>query len=152
MQRLAEGRIDMGVMYTPQSRPGLVVEKLLDECLVLVSSDPQALPEPSAGYVYVDWGPEFQSQHDHSFPHFRGPEIIVGIGWLGLQHILAQGGSGYFPLRLARPHVAAGHLSVIQAAPQFSLPAYTVRSADGDPAILDSALHIMRGLAQRAAN
>lgn len=152
MQRLTEGRIDIGVMYTPQSRPGLVVERLLDECLVLVSSDPQAPPEPGVGYIYVDWGPEFQSQHSHTFPHFRGPEIIVGIGWLGLQHILARGGSGYFPIRLARPHVDAGRLSVIQSAPRFSLPAYTVHSADGDATLLGSALHIMRNLAQHVAN
>ena len=31
MQRLIEGRIDIGVMYTPQSRPGLNVELLLEE-------------------------------------------------------------------------------------------------------------------------
>ncbi len=31
MQRLIEGRIDIGVMYTPQRRPGLNVELLLEE-------------------------------------------------------------------------------------------------------------------------
>ena len=29
MQGLFDGRPDIGVMYTPQSRPGMVVEKLL---------------------------------------------------------------------------------------------------------------------------
>jgi DNA-binding transcriptional LysR family regulator len=40
MQGLVEGRIDIGVMYTPQSRPGLKVEQLFEEQLVLVSTDP----------------------------------------------------------------------------------------------------------------
>ena len=31
MQGLVEGRIDIGVMYTPQSRPGLKVEQLFEE-------------------------------------------------------------------------------------------------------------------------
>ena len=31
MQSLVEGRMDIGVMYTPQSRPGLKVEQLFEE-------------------------------------------------------------------------------------------------------------------------
>lgn len=149
MQHLIEGRLDIGVMYTPQSRPGLIVERLLEEELVLVSSDERAPPEPASGYVYVDWGPEFRSRHSNAFPKFGGPEIIAGIGWLGLQHILSAGGAGYFPTRLARTHIAAGRLFVVDAAPRFSLPAYTVQSAQADTALLASALHILRDLARR---
>jgi DNA-binding transcriptional LysR family regulator len=47
MQGLVEGRIDIGVMYTPQSRPGLKVERLLEEQLVLVST--RAALEPGLG-------------------------------------------------------------------------------------------------------
>jgi LysR family transcriptional regulator, flagellar master operon regulator len=35
MQGLVEGLIDIGVMYTPQSRPGLKVEQLFEEQLIL---------------------------------------------------------------------------------------------------------------------
>ena len=42
MQGLVEGRIDIGVMYTPQSRPGLKVEQLFEEQLILVSTDPNS--------------------------------------------------------------------------------------------------------------
>ena len=37
MQGLIEGHIDIGVMYTPESRPGLKVEHLFDERQVLAS-------------------------------------------------------------------------------------------------------------------
>ncbi len=40
MQGLIEGTVDIGVMYTPTSRPGLVVEPLFDETLLLVTNDP----------------------------------------------------------------------------------------------------------------
>ncbi len=149
MQRLIEGRIDIGVMYTPQSRPGLVVERLLEEELILVSSVKRAPPEPASGYVYVDWGPEFRSRHSSAFPQFAGPEIIAGIGWLGLQHILSAGGAGYFPIRIARRHIDAGSLFAVDGAPRFSLPAYTVHGAEGDSGLLASALHILRDLARR---
>jgi len=39
MQSLIEGTVDIGVMYTPTSRPGLVVEPLFDETLLLVTND-----------------------------------------------------------------------------------------------------------------
>lgn len=147
MQGLVEGRIDIGVMYTPQSRPGLKVEPLLEERLVLVSTSPAGRPEPEAGYVYIDWGPEFYARHGASFPDFIGPGLSANIGWLGLQHVLENGGSGYFPLRLVRPHLDAGRLNRRLGAPEFSLPAYVVYPADADTEIFGTALAGMRNLA-----
>jgi len=138
------------VMYTPQSRPGLKVEMLLEERLILVSTDPAAAPEPGPGYVLIDWGPEFYARHSASFPNFIGPGLTANIGWLGLQHVTAQGGSGYFPARLVRDHLDAGRLTHLKEAPSFSLPAYAVYPADLDPAILDPALSAMRRLAAAA--
>jgi len=150
MLGLVEGRIDIGVMYTPQSRPGLKVEMLLEERLILVSTDPAAAPEPGPGYVLIDWGPEFYARHSASFPNFIGPGLTANIGWLGLQHVTAQGGSGYFPARLVRDHLDAGRLTHLKEAPSFSLPAYAVYPADLDPEILDPALSAMRRLAAAA--
>jgi len=150
MLGLVEGRIDIGVMYTPQSRPGLKVEMLLEERLILVSTDPAAAPEPGPGYVLIDWGPEFYARHSASFPNFIGPGLTANIGWLGLQHVTAQGGSGYFPARLVRDHLDAGRLTHLKEAPSFSLPAYAVYPADLDPEILDPALGAMRRLAAAA--
>ena len=67
MQDLIEGRIDIGVMYTPQSRPGLKLERLFEEKRVMVSTDPKGKPEPQPGYVYVDWGPEFYTRYSACF-------------------------------------------------------------------------------------
>ena len=84
MQGLIEGRTDIGVMYTPQSRPGLKIEQLFEEKLILVSTDPKGKPEPRSGYVYVDWGPEFYARHTACFPNFAGPSLSANIGWLGI--------------------------------------------------------------------
>ena len=81
MQGLVEGRLDIGVMYTPQSRPGLKVEPLLEERLILVSTEPDRLPQPGPGYIYIDWGPEFYARHSASFPEFVGPALSANIGW-----------------------------------------------------------------------
>ena len=150
MLGLVEGRIDIGVMYTPQSRPGLTIEKLLEERLILVAADPMAPPEPGPGYVFIDWGPEFYARHSASFPNFIGPALTANIGWLGLQHVLAEGGAGYFPARLVRDHLETGRLTQLKEAPVFSLPAYVVYPADLDAALLAPALGAMRRLAAAA--
>ncbi len=147
MQGLVEGRLDIAVMYTPQIRPGLKVEPLLEEKLVLVSTDPAGRPEPGTGYVYIDWGPEFYARHNASFPDFIGPALTANIGWLGLQHILENGGSGYFPVRLVRRYLEAGRLTSPREAPEFSLPAYVVYPTDSDPELFGMALNAMRDLA-----
>lgn len=133
MQGLVEGRLDIGVMYTPQNRPGLVVQPLHEETLVYVTTDPEASDMPCEGYVYVDWGPEFASQHSASFPEFSGARLTANVGWLGLQHILAYGGSGYFPLRLVKNDLVLGRLHRRPEAPDFTLPAYVVYQAEPDP-------------------
>ena len=148
MAGLIEGRTDIGVMYTPQSRPGLKIEQLFEEKLILVSTERKARPEPQPGYVYVDWGPEFYARHTACFPNFAGPSLSANIGWLGLQHVLENGGSGYFPKRIVLPHLKAKRLSVIAGAPEFSMPAYVVYPLDYDRDLFGSALEIMHRMGE----
>ena len=152
MQGLEEGRIDIGVMYTPENRPGLRVEPLLEERLVLVAS---AASEPSMpgttdlSYVYVDWGPEFAAQHSAAYPDHAGSGLTGNIGWLALQHILAAGGSGYFPARLVNAHVAQGQLEIVPDAPVFGLPGYLVYAEDAQQSAVGEAVQIIREVAGR---
>jgi DNA-binding transcriptional LysR family regulator len=148
MQGLVEGRLDIGVMYTPESRPGLIVEPLLEETLVLVSTGPAKRERPGPGYVYVDWGPEFYARHSASFPDLVGPALTVNIGWLGLHHILEHGGSGYFPLRLVRSYLEERRLTRLSGAPVFSQPAYLVYPAEERADYLEAALEEIRRLAR----
>src|ERR1022692_1906235 len=97
MEALIEGRANIGVMYAPQARPGLTVEPLLEEQLVMVSTRAKPPREPQSDYIYVDWGPEFFAQHSLAFPGFSGAALTVNNGWLGLQYLFANGGAGYLP-------------------------------------------------------
>ena len=129
MRQLSEGLIDVGVMYSPLSRPGLHTEKLLEERLVLVSTTPREMGQWDGDYIFVDWGPEFRAAHSQSFPDLSTPAISVGLGALGLQHILANGGFGYFPMRVVRPYLADNRLYQIAEAPEFRRPAFMVYPA-----------------------
>jgi LysR family transcriptional regulator, flagellar master operon regulator len=151
MDALIEGRANIGVMYTPQVRPGLTVELLLDERLVMVSTRADPPRNPGKDYVYVDWGPEFFAQHSLAFPTFSGAALTVNIGWLGLHHILASGGTGYFPARMLREHELAGQLHRVPGAPEFRLPAYVCFPARADSEPLALALDTIRRVAADAA-
>jgi DNA-binding transcriptional LysR family regulator len=152
MQALIDGRSNIGVMYTPQARPGLTVELLLEERLVMVSTRTHPPAEFQRDYVYVDWGPEFFAQHALAFPDFAGATLTVNIGWLGLQRILAFGGSGYFPARMVREHEAAGRLHRVPGAPEFRLPAYLCFPAQAEKSEpLALALDTIRRVAIEAA-
>jgi len=146
MRSLIEGSMDIGMMYTPQHSPGLQVEHLFDETLVLLATDP-GKSWPNDDYVYVDWGPGFYAQHINSYPHLERPAQVVNIGWLAVQLILSNGGSGFLPVRIAEPLVKAQKLFPVPDSPQFKLPAYMVSPRDSDSFILQQVLDNLRTLA-----
>ncbi|GHE06077.1 transcriptional regulator [Defluviimonas sp. 20V17] len=139
MQSLVEGRMDIGVMFTPQRRPMLELLPLLNEHLVLVSTEPTSSMQPDS-YIHVDWGPEFDTRFRASFPEFPGPAISANIAWLGLQYLKINRGSGYFPRRLVEHQVDSGALFPVPGAPVFELPAWIVLREDRNKALVDPML------------
>ena len=145
MRHLIAGILDIGLMYTPTQSPGLVVEPLFDEKLVLVSSRPDD-KKPGDDYVYVEWGPGFYAQHARDYPDLERPPQIVNIGWLGIQLILSNGGSCFLPLRMAEPFLAAGSLFRVKNSPEYIHPAYIVYPRASDNPEMEQALQLMREL------
>jgi DNA-binding transcriptional LysR family regulator len=87
MRLLAEEIIDMGVMYTSQLRPGLQIEELLEDQLVLVSADSTVEDVETAlarNDVYVDCGQEFFAAHGTKLPGFQTPGVTLALGALRL--------------------------------------------------------------------
>jgi DNA-binding transcriptional LysR family regulator len=151
MNQVAEGVIDIAVMYAPQHRPGLKIELLMKEKLVLVTTARRKAKPRSGDYVYVDWGADFAAHHNLTFPELSNPGTYVGLGPLGLQYILKAGGSGYFRQNAVAPYLRSGRLGLVRGAPEFLYPAYAVYSEDADPKIVTPALAGLRrvGAAQQ---
>jgi DNA-binding transcriptional LysR family regulator len=148
MRRLVEGTLDIGVMYTPSHAPGLIVEHLFDETLVMVSTDPETR-FPGDDYVYVEWGPGFYAKHQESYPDLTRPPQVANIGWLGIQLILANGGSCFLPIRMARSLIQSGQLYQVASAPEFLHPAYMVFPREADSEVLQKAVEGLRELADK---
>ena len=146
MRSLIEGMLDVGLMYTPSHSPGLIVEHLFDETLVLVSSRWNDV-KPGEDYIYVDWGPGFYTQHAQSYPDLERPPQVVNIGWLGVQLILTNGGSCFLPARMAAPFIEAGRLYHVKGSPEYAHPAYMVYPRETDSTVLEQGLQGLRDLA-----
>lgn len=144
VERVASGMLDVAVVYAPQQRPGLRIELLIEEKLVLVTTRKGGpAPDPS-DYVYVDWGPDFAAQHALAFPELSHATVTAGLGPLGREYVVAAGGSGYFRLAVVRNHLEAGRLHRVRGAPEFLYPAYVVYADGADMGVLDASLEGLR--------
>jgi LysR family transcriptional regulator, flagellar master operon regulator len=143
INQVAAGLVDVAIMYAPQHRPGLKIDLLMEEKLVLVTSNPEAQLSDDMDYVYVDWGPDFVLHHGVSFPEAT-PGLFVNLGPFALRYVLSAGGSGYFRMSAVQPHIASGQLRLVPGTPQFSYPVYVVHSANADDAVLGPVLAGLR--------
>jgi DNA-binding transcriptional LysR family regulator len=143
---VASGLVDIAIMYAPQHRPGLEIDLLMEEELVLVTTDLQKYQPSDSRYVYVEWGSDFSLHHAVSFPD-NTPGLVANLGPLALAYVLSEGGSGYFRMNLVRPYLESGKLHLVPRAPQFSFPIYAIHSVNADVTALTSALTVLRAVA-----
>jgi Transcriptional regulator len=139
INQVASGMVDVAIMYAPQHRPGLKIDLLTEEKLVLVTTDPEARFLGGSEYVYTDWGPDFVLHHDTSLPDVA-PDLSFDLGPLALSYLLTAGGSGYARMSAVQPHLEEGRLHLVPEMPQFSYPVYAVHSANSDETVVGPAL------------
>src|SRR5688572_5554516 len=147
VNQVSEGILDIAVVYAPHQRPGLKIELLIEEKLVLVTTSRRGHGQRAADYVFVDWGPEFAARHNLAFPELANAGTFVGLGPLGLQYILRAGGSGYFRSNVVRKYLKDGRLRAVPGAAEISYPAYAVFSDSADARVVTPALVGLRHVA-----
>jgi DNA-binding transcriptional LysR family regulator len=148
LEQIAAGILDIAIVYAPHYRPGIGVEQLIEEKLVLVTTDAAASPPDAAEYVYVDWGPEFGEQHRLVYPQWSRPSVSSDFGPLAREYLLSTGGAGYFRLGVVRSHLESGRLRRVVGAPEFAYPAYAVYPEDAGQDVL---ARVLEGLRHAAA-
>lgn len=137
-ERLEQGVLDAVLVHQPDYWPGMQVEQLLEEKLILVRTPHMAEP-----YVYVDWGAHFRQQHDAALPEKARAGLTMDLGPLAIQYLVANGGSGYFRTRVAQPYLENGALIREADAPEFSYPVFLVYSRARKSAPLESAFSVL---------
>jgi DNA-binding transcriptional LysR family regulator len=138
-EKLEQGVMDAALVHQPHYWPGMQVEELLEEKLILVRS-----VEGSVPYVYVDWGEHFCRQHDAAHPEWARSGVTTNLGPLALRLLLEQGGSGYFRTRVVQSYLDEGLLVRESSAPEFSYPIYLVFSRERSLQRLEEAFAVLR--------
>lgn len=128
---LIEGVIQSALMYTPQLRPGLKVDKIMDEELVMVASwaNPN-LSNIADRYVFVDWGPEFVQAHSIHLGDLTNPGMTLALGTMVVDYMLNRAVAAYVPARAVSEHLAKGTLHLVPDAPRFPYPVYHIWRED----------------------
>jgi LysR family transcriptional regulator, flagellar master operon regulator len=135
--RVQSGSLDIAVMYTPHQRPGIEIAPMLEEELIAVTTLTGKQSMAVDTYIFVDWGPDFTSQHDAAFPGLRDAGLHVGLGPLALRYLLLVGGTGYFRTRAVQRYLKSGELKRVAGTPKFSYSAYAAYSTRTDPKLID---------------
>lgn len=151
MREMSEGVMDLAVIYRPEHRPGMVVEELLEDRLILVTARPDI---PLAeNYVFVDWGDQFRAAHAAEFPELHNPGLTMDLGALGVNLLINMGGAGYMPERVVGAHLDEGLLHEVKDAPDYQFPAYVVYQEEfSTPEIIACALGTLREIAREAVS
>ncbi len=139
IHQVASGLVDAALMYAPQHRPGLKIDLVMEEKLVLVTTSPDGRLLDELDYVHVDWSPDFLLHHDIRLPE-AAPGFFTNLGPLALGYILAAGGAGYFRMGAVKALISSGKLHLVPGMPQFSHPVYAVYSDNADDTVLSPAL------------
>jgi len=139
INRINNGVVDIAVVYRPEYMPGLKIELLLEEKLIMVRTPASAVP-----YVYIDWGPTFRKQHDAALPGKARTSLSMDFGLLALQYLLRHQGSGYFRARVVESYIEEGRLERVTHAPEFTYPIYAICRDNDNSDTTQAALKSLR--------
>lgn len=147
--RVAAGLLDVGVIYVAETRPGLEIETLFEDQLIMVSSDGEWLAEiDPARYVFADWGSGYDASHSNRLPMLAEQGAYLGLGSLVLPFLRRRGGTAYLPKRTATPVLQSGEFRLVRDAPPMARPVYVTyaSSALNDESVTEG-LYCLRAVA-----
>lgn len=144
-RQMTEGTVDLAVMYSPSLRPGITVEPLFEDVMVMVSTDADTVGV-NGDYIYVDWGEAFSVFHKELFPDEDHARITFRLGQVTLNYLLNNNGSAFMPLRLVEPYVRAGKLFIVEELPRFHLPVHIAWRNDIAKDVLEVAIGQLRAV------
>jgi DNA-binding transcriptional LysR family regulator len=144
---LLEGFVQVGLLYSPQLRPGLVAERILEEELVLVASWPTTMDGLQGRYVFVDWGPEFVGAHAQVLPDMTNPGLTFSLGALAAEYVVNRRAAAYLPARYVKKYLDSGQMHLVPGAPRFPYPVWAVWREDTDTEVRAVATEVLAAVA-----
>lgn len=148
---LVEGYVQAALMYTPSLRPGLRVEKVMDEELILCAPWKGHIDDLDGRYAFVDWGPEFLAQHAIDLPELTNPGLTLSLGALAADYIQRRQVAAYLPAAAVQRRIEAGILNPVEDAPSYPFPVWMVLREDLDTDLIEAAIDLVHEVADEVS-
>lgn len=144
---LVQSRLDVAVMHAAPDRHDLIVERLMDDELVLVTTDPEGGYEDR--YVDIAWPMDehARAQREQLVARAR---TTIDLGFSSVNYLIISQAAGYLPRRLVDPFVRAKRLHLAPDAPVFHSAVFVVRRVGQTSFGIEKSLTILRDLASLA--
>jgi LysR family transcriptional regulator, flagellar master operon regulator len=153
IRSMTDGVMQICLTYSPGFRPGLSVEKIMEDELVMVAPwENPTLDQLAGRYVYVDWGPDFHSFHNQHHAALSNPGLTLAMGAASGHYIAARGAAAYLPARIVRHYMQDGRLFLVEGAPTFTHVAWSVWRDDLDEDLAEVARRTLVDVAAQAAS
>lgn len=125
---ILDGTLDLALSFDPFLTSEICSQHIAQIDLVLVSSTQNINAERAMnqGYVYVDWGEQFASEHDAKYGKSFTPKLLTSTGRIALDYLLAKGGTAYLPNALAEPFIESGELFKVKGKHAMKRSIYAV--------------------------
>ncbi|MEN9063355.1 MULTISPECIES: LysR family transcriptional regulator [Ponticoccus] len=141
-----QGALDLAITHMPRALPGLRIDELSVDPLVLVSSIPRNLSDcDNQNYLHVDWSYGYREEHLDKLPQLQMSRFNIGYGEIALQYLLEGDGCAYLPSLMVAEHLTEGRLHRVADAPELSRPCYLVRQIEAvHPERVDMAVQALK--------
>lgn len=128
IRSLTAGRLDLAVMLDPPRVSELQSTRISQIELLLVTNQAETSLEQinEVGYVFVDWGTEFNMQHARLFSTPVAPILHTGQSQVALEFLLTHGGAAFLPKTLVSSHIRRKLLFPVQETPAARRDLYVV--------------------------
>jgi len=139
---LAEGFLDMAVLYDPVFRSDIGSQLLFEDKLILVAAcAPDAWKD---NYIRIEWGRGIGAQIASRFAVTPQSGLVLDLGGRSADWLVANKMAGYMPKRSVARMMAQGLLQQVEATPEFDFPAYISWRRDLDPALASELVESLR--------
>ncbi|MFO7603351.1 MAG: LysR family transcriptional regulator [Gammaproteobacteria bacterium] len=141
-RRIQNGTMDIAFIFDAPQQLGFESVKVATLPVVMVTSiKGVALDEAvNAHYILVEWGTSFAIAHAKHFPDMASPRIRVMLGRIGLDYLLANGGTAYMAEPMVSSLLKRKKLFRVKDAPVINRDVYAIYPATSTkPALIRDA-------------
>jgi DNA-binding transcriptional LysR family regulator len=142
-EALGAGLLDVVLTSRLAAKGNQKIHELRPDTLLLCATERDRPMRFDPGYIYVDHGEDFRTQHALAYADADTARVSLGTAVWALEILLKNAGSAYLPKRLIQPYLDNQQLFEVDHAPKFTRSIYLVTndSASAGWPWLDAQVH-----------